>query len=239
MGATVPPAKRWETGTRTSLITPWINAATLHTTLNSWSCKTQGNPYWIHSCLYNSSTLYRNTHRCVSPHQSFHQPRCADVAPLSCWRCSVVGFPHTRHSACKKVLEFPNIVLSKVSKIRGWATASTRIPVAPYAGAIRRFHNCRQHLPPACGTKAAASWRSSWVGAQLSCCSSGDAAPAPDTFNHNYMGQIVSASSRQCRKSRSTLTLPTTGRVTSLQQNNIHTHPEPFRNILKWKPWGT
>lgn len=161
------------------------------------------------------------------------------LQPLSCWRCSVVGFPHTRHSACKKVLEFPNIVLSKVSKIRGWATASTRIPVAPYAGATKRFHNCRQHLPPACGTKAAASWRSSWVGAQLSCCSWGDAAPAPDTFNHNYMGQIVSASSRQCRKSRSTLTLPTTGRVTSLQQNNIHTHPEPFRNILKWKPWGT
>lgn len=41
------------------------------------------------------------------------------LQPPSCCRCSVVGFPHTRHSACKKVLEFPNTVLSKVSKIRG------------------------------------------------------------------------------------------------------------------------
>lgn len=86
------------------------------------------------------------------------------------------------------------------------------------------FLNRQWHLPLSLRHKSSRKAASSWLGAQLSCSSTGGTAPAPDTFNHNYMGQIVSALSRQrwesCRLPCSALTPSANTRVSSLEQNN-------------------
>lgn len=101
------------------------------TSQNSWSCKTPDEPYWLHLPRETVVVPLEMHMETLSPPEP---PPAQSVKqhPLTRVHCSAVGFPCTRHPACKSPQALQHRVLSKVNKIRGYAAANTCIHMAPY-----------------------------------------------------------------------------------------------------------